>query len=111
MTFFFLYNPKYYDPGAVIRDHYDALPEKRKDEEKEIPKTKELKEKHETFAKIAKKANAIRQKVIETKANEAARLELIAKYQDVLKKEAEIARLLLMMEEEELAAILLLLEK
>ena len=106
MSLFFLYNPKFYDPGAAIRDHYPSLdPIKRKEDEPQAH-TEELQQIAKDFKEIAKKNDEIRETILAGR-----RMDLIRLYEDVLKKEMEIAKLFLQMEEEELAVILLLLEK
>ena len=108
MTYFYLYNPKFYDPGSVVREYYPSLdPIKRKKKiELREEHTEELQEIAKDFKEIAKKNDEIREEILI-----GPRLDLIAAYEDVLRKEMEIAKLFLEMEEEELAVILLLLEK
>lgn len=109
VSYFYLYNPKFYDPGAVVRHYHPALdPIKRRKDEEPTPEehTEELKKIAEDFQEIAKKNDEIRETILT-----GPRLDLIKLYEDVLRKEMEIAKLFLQMEEEELAVILMLLEK
>jgi len=102
MSYFFLYNPKYADPGSVVTHfHPDWIKRKKKIDEE--PFTEELKEKAREFVEIQPKIKEIKETV-------RKKPELFLDYLFELQKEAELARLLLEMEEEELAAIILLLE-
>lgn len=107
MTYFYMYNPKYYDPASVLTHfHPDALKKKKLEREEH---TEELKEKVVELAKISPKIEKIKEE-IKKAPDENKRIELIKLYIQDLEREALLARQLLMMEEEELATILILLE-
>lgn len=109
MSLFFLYNPKYYDPGAAITDWGGGGVKKK--EEEEIPKTPELEEKRQEFVEINAKANQIRSELLEKQRSIQERIDFFTQHEELLRKEAELARTALLMEEEELAVILMLLQK
>jgi uncharacterized protein YktB (UPF0637 family) len=110
MSLFFLYNPKFYDPGSVFDAiHPDAL--KKKKLQREEVHTEELKEEFQKLIEVKPKAEAARRSILETPQGSEERLDLIRQYLDIVNQEAQIARALIEMEEEELALILLLLEK
>lgn len=110
MTFFFLYNPKYYDPGAAITDPSGGGWIKKKKEE-EFPETKELEEKKIEFIKIREEAETIRKDLLKKQRSVQERIDFYTQHEELLRKEAELARAALLMEEEELAVILMLLER